>query len=495
MHATKIKLLTLAIASVGAATAANAAGLDRSGQDISAFLQDGTYAEAVYTYIDADVSGKDSNGNDTGDVAESYDFFRYGVKTDINDRFSVGVLYDEPWGAAVKYGKDNNFASTGSAGLLYSAIGEEGRQALAAQGITSVATADARLKAINTGIEQLEAGIKLAESLGIDTTDLTNRQNALQEQLDQANAGKARIEQAKPLLAVADGLEHQKGEVTNVEIRTNSLSLIGGAKFGANRNFQVYGGPVAQRLNGEVHLRGIAYETAAGYDAKISSDTDIGWLAGVAYSKPEIGLKAALTYRSEIEHNTSIAETLPAAPLRKLPTNAMQDFSVKLPESWNLDFQTGLNPTTLLTAKVRYVPWADFHIDTPLYKEGVKRRDPAAYPNGLPIARYAKDQWSAELGLGKRLNDKLAVSGSVGWDSGAGNPVTTLGPIEGYYSVGLGAKYDITPEWSISAGAKYFMFGDADVQIPTQVGTSDTSGKFEDNDGYAIGVKLAYHKK
>src|SRR5699024_10214057 len=109
-----LKTLAVAIATFSVASMTNAAGLDRSGQDITAFLQDGTYAEAVYTYIDADVSGVDNNGNKTGDIAEAYDFFRYGVKTDVNDRFSVGVLYDEPWGAAAKYRGENEF--TGVAG-------------------------------------------------------------------------------------------------------------------------------------------------------------------------------------------------------------------------------------------------------------------------------------------------------------------------------------------------------------------------------------------
>ncbi|MDN5562071.1 MAG: hypothetical protein L0G45_10845, partial [Psychrobacter sp.] len=119
-----LKTLAVAIAAFSVASVTNAAGLDRSGQDVTAFLQDGTYAEAVYTYIDADVSGYDSannvptnntyvRGDKTGDIAEYYDFFRYGVKTDINETFSVGILYDEPFGAAAKYTGDNNFVSKG----------------------------------------------------------------------------------------------------------------------------------------------------------------------------------------------------------------------------------------------------------------------------------------------------------------------------------------------------------------------------------------------
>ena len=101
--------LFVAVITATLSTQAMSAGLDRSGQDMSAFLQDGTYAEAVYTYIDADVTGHDNadfgsktnfeKGNEFDDIAPDYDFFRYGVKTDVNDTLSVGVLYDEPFGA------------------------------------------------------------------------------------------------------------------------------------------------------------------------------------------------------------------------------------------------------------------------------------------------------------------------------------------------------------------------------------------------------------
>ena len=199
--------------------------------------------------------------------------------------------------------------------------------------------------------------------------------------------------------------------------------------------------------------------------------------------KPEIALKAALTYRSETEHESTIAETFPA-----LGATTGRDFSVTLPESYNFDFQTGVNPTTLLTAKVRYVPWSDFEIRPPTYGDATARTN-----NGtpLPILSYSKDQWSAEVGVGKKLSDKLAVSGNIGWDSGAGNPATSLGPIEGYYSVGLGAKYNFTPEWSASLGAKYLKFGDAKAQLPTGADV----GEFTKNDGYIAGIRLAYQGK
>ena len=453
------KALSLAVFSTLTATAAQAAGLDRSGQDVTAFLQDGTYAETVYTYIDANVTGKDTAGKDTGDIAEAYDFFRYGVKADINDTFSVGVLYDEPFGAAIKYDGNSNFVADKNA------------------------TATIFAQAINQATKaQLNDSFTYRRAIKPVLDSVKSPQRALAV----ASIVETNSAQAKPiadrLRAAAAHAEATDGQKTNVEIRTNNLTMLVGAKLGANKNFQIYGGPVAQRVKGEVHLRGPAYQVMTGYDAKIATDTQLGWAAGLAFYKPEIALKAALTYRSEIEHDSEIAETIPVTGYA-----GKKDFKVTLPDSWNLDFQTGVNPTTLLTAKVRYVPWSDFDIRPTQYTETTKLR----YPQGLPIISYDKDQWSAEVGLGKRVSDRLAVSGAVGWDSGAGNPASSLGPIKGYYSLGLGARYNVTPEWSLSLGGKYFKFGDAQAQLPTK----DKVGNFDSNDGYALGVKLAYHAK
>lgn len=459
------KTLTLATL-CGLSMTAYGAGLDRSGQDVTAFLQDGTYGEVVYTYIDADVSGTDMNGGSTGDLAEAYDFARFGVKADINDTFSVGVLYDEPWGAAVEHFGNSNFVSKGADDIV---------SVLSNGAVTSVAQAQGALSQAQAGINQLNQAITATQAAGGDTTQLKAQLAKVQTQATNLTQVVGASQ------ALAPTLDAQKGQGTNVEIRTQNATFLLGAKFGQNKNFQIYGGPALQRLNGEVHLRGTAYDRATGYDAKMSTDHALGWVAGVAYTKPEIALKASLTYRSDIEHKTDIAEVFPAIALRGQQPAQTQPFRVTLPESYNLDFQTGVSPTMLLTAKVRYVPWSDFDIRPTLYTQTAN----------TPIIDYAKDQWSGEIGLGKKLSDKVSVSGNIGYDSGAGNPISTLGPIKGYYSLGLGAKYNFTPEWSVSAGAKYLKFGDATAQLPTRT----TAGQFKDNDGYIVGVKLAYHKK
>lgn len=478
-----LKTLAVAIAALSVASVTNAAGLDRSGQDVTAFLQDGTYAEAVYTYISADVSGKDSannvpsnntyvEGNDTGDIAEAYDFFRYGVKTDINDTFSVGVLYDEPFGAAVDYRGDSNFVSKGD---------------------------------VNASIQQLSGGRVNAQTLQ-PTIDVLTAQAAAEPDAEIREGIVQQITNLSTIGATARAEAESAGEGTKAEVRSESLTGILGMKFGANKQFQVYGGPVAQRIRADVQLRGLAYGPATGYTSTSNPDMDYGYIAGVSFSKPEIALKAALTYRSEIDHDIKIAETYPlagirteagalqqgatpeqAAALGAAAANRTSEYEVTTPKSVNFDFQTGINPTTLATAKVRWVPWSDFVLTPPLYND-VSKLNPLYAEDGLDIVNYDDDQWQVELGLSKRLAPALGVSGTVGWDSGAGNPTTSLGPVEGYYSVGLGAKYNVTENWAVSAGGKYLWFGDAKGRLPT----GKIVGDFQDNDGYILGLKLSY---
>ena len=72
-------------------------------------------------------------------------------------------------------------------------------------------------------------------------------------------------------------------------------------------------------------------------------------MVGAAYVKPEIGLKAAITYRSEIEHDANYAESMPfinaLPPALGLKATQTRESELTTPQSINIDFQTGLNKT------------------------------------------------------------------------------------------------------------------------------------------------------
>ena len=101
--------------------------------------------------------------------------------------------------------------------------------------------------------------------------------------------------------------------------------------------------------------------------------------------------------------------------------------------------------------------------------------------------RWRLDCWSRS---GKTIAT-ISYFGRCGYDdSGAGNPITSLGPVEGNWNVGLGAKYNLTPEWAVSGSVKYLMFGDTKAKPDGSI-----VGDFQDNDGWVYGVRLSYQKK
>lgn len=437
----KLKALTTAMILAALPTAgAFAAALDRSGQSISAFLQPGNYFEAGISVLDPSVSGKDISGNSASDMAGDYNFPSAALKLQLTDHFSFGLLYDQPYGAEAEYTGDNNFVATPSDRLLPSA--------------TSPTLGQAGLGNVITG-------------------------------------------------------------GTAVEVDTQNLNFILGYQPTANWN--LYGGAVYQTVKGSVKLRGTAYSLYNGYDANIKETGDFGWLAGVAYQIPEIALKASLTYRSEIEHNAEVNENIPIVNLvaanptllfgalgitdlatqqaigQKLAAlNGSGKTNITTPQSVNLDFQTGIMANTVAFANLRWVNWKDFSIQP--YKFGLVSQAAGQLlpqlnkPNGFNLVDYSDDQWSANVGVGRKLNEQWAGNVSVGWDSGAGNPVTTLGPVEGYWNVGLGVQYSPTPATFVAGGVKYFWLGDADAQT----GAHSAAGTFSDNDALAYGLKLGY---
>jgi long-chain fatty acid transport protein len=272
--------------------------------------------------------------------------------------------------------------------------------------------------------------------------------------------------------------------------------------FQPTENFNIYAGPVYQTIKGDVQLRGLAYGSAngLGYIMLIKEDGAVGWLAGFAYQIPEIALKTSITYRSEIDHKASAREYGQSNVLAFVGSSPVYDVAtdanITTPQSVNLDFQTGIMANTVAFANVRWVNWKDFSIDLKQFGTvadtlGALGQTPDN-PNGFDIVGYTDDQWSANVGVGRKFNDLWAGNVSVGWDSGAGNPISTLGPTEGYWNVGLGLQYSPTPANFIAGGVKYFWLGDAKAQVASNFGSDTYVAEFNDNDALAYGLKIGY---
>ncbi|MEQ1119190.1 outer membrane protein transport protein [Acinetobacter junii] len=503
----KLKYLSTAmVLATLPATGAFAAALDRSGQSMSAFLQPGNYFEAGLSVLDPTVEGKEAGGTPTqrkiGDMGNDYMFPSAALKLQLTDKISFGLLYDQPFGADAKYTGENVFVSSPNDGVL----SQKSLSDLSTKSITQL------VQAAGPAFAPTLQAVTAAAPAGTPQNLLVL--GALQ-QVAQTNpvvaGGLQKLQQTNAALTAAKAyLGSSTGSnSTQVEVDSQNISMVFG--FQPNKNLNFYAGPVIQTIKGNVSLRGQAYSVYNGYDADIKETTGTGWLAGAAYQIPEIALKASLTYRSEIDHKVNIKEDLSllgfpglTSVLTGLGVDASKlaalsvDKKTKIttPQSVNLDLQTGIMANTVAFANVRWVNWKDFSIQPYKFGELSKILGGAGLvagkPNGFNLVEYSDDQWSVNAGVGRKLNEKWAGNVSVGWDSGAGNPVTTLGPTEGYWNVGFGVQYSPTPATFISGGVKYFWLGDAKAQTGAQAGTNEYVASFEDNNAIAYGLKMGY---
>lgn len=431
-HRMKLKTLTTAIIlATVPMTGAFAAALDRSGQSISAFLQPGNYFEAGISVLDPNVSGKmNSTARASNPTLAAL------ANTSLDDM--AGDYYFPH--AAIKLQPTKNF----SFGLIYD------------------------------------------QPFGADAKYSTS--------------------DATLLAPGAPGAFQLMGETTEAEVKSQSISMIFG--YQPTENFNFYAGPVYQTVEGDVKLRGIAYgatQALGMYNANIKEDSAVGWLAGFAYQIPDIALKASLTYRSDIDHELDTHEygrsdilgvTLPGSPAALTTYDLQTSTKISTPQSVNLDFQTGIMADTVAFANVRWVNWKEFSIRLEQFGKVSQKLGAAGAtpdnPNGFDIVAYTDDQISATVGVGRKFNDLWAGNVSVGWDSGAGNPISTLGPTEGYWNVGLGLQYSPTPATFIAGGVKYFWLGDAKAQAASNFGSDTYVAEFNDNDALAYGLKIGY---
>ena len=125
-----------------------------------------------------------------------------------------------------------------------------------------------------------------------------------------------------------------------------SLAVTGLLRYKMPSNISVYGGVRLQSVSGDVAI------PLFGYTMSAKPDYSAGYVVGVSWEKPEIAARVALTYNSEIKHTFEVTEN----------GNPSLPFSSTVPQSVNLEFQTGIAANTLLFGSVRWVDWAVFDI-------------------------------------------------------------------------------------------------------------------------------------
>lgn len=240
--------------------------------------------------------------------------------------------------------------------------------------------------------------------------------------------------------ALAPSLGKARAKVSSENITT----LVGGK---VASNFWLYGGLAYEGLTAEV---GQAAGTVG------FQDSGIGYVGGFAYTIPDIALRASVTYRSAVEIDN------PSASVASFET----------PQNVNIEFQTGINPTTLLMLDARWVNWKSFDVNT----------TPAA--GSQDLAQYDGDQVSVDLGLGRKITDDFSGLIKLGYDTGAGDLISVFGPYKEVMTVAIGGKYNFSKNVDASLGVAYSQLGEAEVP---------GLAKFEDAEAVSVGGKLGFH--
>jgi len=233
-----------------------------------------------------------------------------------------------------------------------------------------------------------------------------------------------------------------------------SQGLTGLLRYKLDNGLSFYGGARGIKVGGTI-TSSLGLLDAQG-------DYDFGGVFGVAYEKPEIALRAALTYATAI--TSSLEGTHNVVDPRL--------FDVDFPESVNLDLQTGVAPGTLVFATVRWVGWDGFNLTT---------------SDGEWVS-FDDNTITYTLGVGRQINDKLSLALSAGYEKSTGKETTTLlAPTSGSTSIGIAATYQISERFSISGGVSYIWLGDT---------FYDAGGpilNFQDNTAIGAGVRIGMH--
>ncbi|MDP2082602.1 MAG: outer membrane protein transport protein [Pseudotabrizicola sp.] len=251
------------------------------------------------------------------------------------------------------------------------------------------------------------------------------------------------------------------------DLKTSALTAV--VRYKVGESFSVIGGLRSQTLEAVARVPFVA-----GYSVVGEQDRGLGYVVGVAYEKPEIALRVALTYNSKIKHNVATAEFFGlAGPFR---SNTV----IETPKSVNLEAQSGIAKDTLLFGSIRWVDWSAFSIAPQQYVGAT----------GRPLVSYDNDTTTYTIGLGRRFNENWSGAVSVNYEKQSGGFAANLGPTDGRLGVTLGGTYT-RDNMKITGGVSYVDIGDADTTLaPVALGLP--AGNFRGNKAIGVGMKVGF---
>lgn len=397
--------LTTGAALLLTTTAAFAGGIDRGGNAYSVLFEDSNYLELSFSTAKPDVSG------------------------------------DYP--AALGGG------STGNMAEAYNGLG----------------------LALKYGItDQIDVGLFLNQPYGANAAYMEGAYTGLSADWDSNQIAVVLKYQVNPNVSVFGGARSVESQA-NIAIPDAILrgGTAGALQAGLDDAIAAGDTATASAIGAQLAAVGGAPAGTFNYTAETNSDRQTSYIAGVAYERPDIAMRVALTYESGFTHSFETTESYAFGGLA-----GFQDtMEIEMPQSVTLDFQSGVAADTLVFGSIRWSEWSVWEVRPTGYE---------ASTGGDRVTGIDDDVMTYRLGVGRRINDNLSVFGRVTYEGSNGGEASRLAPTDGNTSIGFGGSYTMD-DMKITAGVEYAMLGDA----------TDGSGvAFNDNSAIGVGVSIGY---
>lgn len=427
MKNTTVSKLTLAGCALALSAGQTlAGGLDRSGQSISPIFAEPGTASLSYGVVMPSITGSDAGGN-TYDVGDTYHQLGLSYTGAFTDKLTYAIIIDQPYGANVTYG---NSPLTSALGGTMADLSSKAATLVARYAVTD------RFSVLGgLSIESVEASVSLngiAYRDAIATSAVTSTFNATlpggAPQLDSTLLGAALAGSA----AAQSAIDAAYGPGTFAALATSVGTTAGD------------------------------FATNGGYNFNMDRDNSVGVLIGAAYEIPDIALRVSGTYRFETDHSASTVENM-------LGLTVPGTVNYVTPQSFNLDFQTGIAQNTLLTANFRWTDFSEVNVVPTLL--------------GNDLVNLG-DSRRFSVGLARRFSDRFAGTVSLSYEPDSHDAtVSPLGPTDGLYGITIGGRYSKN-NVNISGGLNYTVVGDANAGVAGQ-----PVATFTDNHVLGVGLK------
>ena len=250
---------------------------------------------------------------------------------------------------------------------------------------------------------------------------------------------------------------------TMVDYDSQAVSILG--SYDQSRNLRFIGGFTSQSQNAEVSVPFQEYQATA------AKDSGLGFIAGAAYSIPEIAFRVSATYFSEItsEHPTLEAGIIPSTT------------TIDAPSGLNIDIRSGIMEDTLAFASIVTQNWDGFVLDPPAWRAGAGS---ALYD--------PEDKTTYMIGIGRKFSDTLAGSISYGLSEETDGTATALAPVDGSQDITVGIRYTVD-NMELSLGTTFRTYTN-DVSSTQELAPGIPLATYTDNSlmGIGLGVKYNY---